>query len=359
MIPPLIINHQKCEQPDPRLNRNRETLKPESLRFVPEYPESIPEYPESVPEYPESVPESVIFVPEYPERNPESALVLTKFAPAPDSKSQIIALRHRSLGEKPQFPFRQDNGSIHRTSPPAQGQQFPNPPCSPCSGSPSALRVRLRRSDRMPCRTAPLQLRCANASAAAGSPIAAINVPSGRGVVRPPRSFLACRPLDRSFFRFTALIACSSRQRRLSEPPEVRRRMAALRFWRLLTLCELIFAISEPVLRSVLGSASFPLRGSAWQHRSPSGSCRQGSPNSLLTPSVAALFHPLRGDCPVNRCLPVIPAGVVGGSAGRQGSPPMAPTHPLPAATASPSARGGRRQPPADPAASIHADRVR
>jgi hypothetical protein len=65
---------------------------------------------------------------------------------------------------------------------------------------------------RMAPRTAPLHLRYAESSTAAGSAIAAINAHSGRGVVRPPRSFLAHRPLGRLFFRFAGPIACSSRQ---------------------------------------------------------------------------------------------------------------------------------------------------
>ena len=111
-------------------------------------------------------------------------------------------------------------------------------------------------------RTAPLHLRCAESSTPAGSPIAAINAHSGRDVVRPPRSFLAHRPLGRLFFRFAGPIACSSRQRLRFAQPLARRRMAAQRFCRLLTLSDLISAISEPVLRSVIGSAPAPLRGS-------------------------------------------------------------------------------------------------
>ena len=115
-------------------------------------------------------------------------------------------------------------------------------------------------------RTAPLHLRCTESSTAAGSPIAAINAHSGRGVVRPPRSFLAHRPLGRLFFRFAGPIACSSRQRLRFAQPLARRRMAAQRFCRLLTLSDLISAISEPVLRSVFGSAPAPLRGS-WRQQ--------------------------------------------------------------------------------------------
>ena len=115
---------------------------------------------------------------------------------------------------------------------------------------------------RMAPRTAPLHLRCAESSTPAGSPIAAINAHSGRGVVRPPRSFLAHRPLGRLFFRFAGPIACSSRQRLRFAQPLARRRMAAQRFCRLLTLSDLISAISAPVLRSVIGSAPAPLRGS-------------------------------------------------------------------------------------------------
>ena len=112
---------------------------------------------------------------------------------------------------------------------------------------------------RMAPRTAPLHLRCAESSTPAGSPIAAINAHSGRGVVRPPRSFLAHRPLGRLFFRFAGPIACSSRQRLRFAQPLTRRRMAAQRFCRLLTLSDLISAISEPVLRSVFGFALAPL----------------------------------------------------------------------------------------------------
>ena len=114
-------------------------------------------------------------------------------------------------------------------------------------------------------RTAPLHLRCAESSTPAGSPIAAINAHSGRGVVRPPRSFLAHRPLGRLFFRFAGPISCSSSQRLRFTQPLARRRMAAQRFCRLLTLSDLISAISAisaPVLHSVIGSAPAPLRGS-------------------------------------------------------------------------------------------------
>ena len=115
-------------------------------------------------------------------------------------------------------------------------------------------------------RTAPLHLRCAESSTPAGSPIAAINAHSGRGVVRPPRSFLAHRPLGRLFFRFAGPIACSRQQRLRFAQPLARRRMAAQRFCRLLTLSDLISAISEPVLRSVFGFALAPLRGS-WRQQ--------------------------------------------------------------------------------------------
>ena len=115
---------------------------------------------------------------------------------------------------------------------------------------------------RMAQRTAPLHLRCAESSTPAGSPIAAINAHSGRGVVRPPRSFLAHRPLGGLFFRFAGPVACSSRQRPRYAQPLARRRMAAQRFCRLLTLSDLISAISAPVLRSVIGFAPAPLRGS-------------------------------------------------------------------------------------------------
>jgi hypothetical protein len=119
---------------------------------------------------------------------------------------------------------------------------------------------------RMAPRTAPLHLRCAESSTPAGSPIAAINAHSGRGVVRPPRSFLAHRPLGRLFFRFAGPIACSRQQRPRFAQPLARRRMAAQRFCRLLTLSDLISAISEPVLRSVFGFALAPLRGS-WRQQ--------------------------------------------------------------------------------------------
>ena len=119
---------------------------------------------------------------------------------------------------------------------------------------------------RMAPRTAPLHLRCAESSTPPGSPIAAINAHSGRGVVRPPRSFLAHRPLGRLFFRFAGPIACSSQQRLRFAQPLARRRLAARRFCRLLTLSDLISAISEPVLRSVFGFALAPLRGS-WRQQ--------------------------------------------------------------------------------------------
>lgn len=109
-------------------------------------------------------------------------------------------------------------------------------------------------------RSAPPPLR--RILTAAGSPIAAINAHSGRGVVRPPRSFLAHRPLVGLFFRIAGPVACSSRQRPRFAQPLARRRMAAQRFCRLLTLPDLIYAIYEPVLRSVFGSAPAPLRGS-------------------------------------------------------------------------------------------------
>ena len=119
------------------------------------------------------------------------------------------------------------------------------------------------QGSRMAPRTAPLHLRCAESSTPAGSPIAAINAHSGRGVVRPPRSFLAHRPLGRLFFRFSGPISCSSSQRLRFAQSLARRRMAAQRFRRLLTLSDLISAISAisaPVLRSVIGSAQAPLR---------------------------------------------------------------------------------------------------
>ena len=65
-----------------------------------------------------------------------------------------------------------------------------------------------------------------------------------------------------AFFRFAGPIACSSRQRLRFAQPQARRRMAAQRFCRLLTLSDLISAISAPVLRSVIGFAPAPLRGS-------------------------------------------------------------------------------------------------
>ena len=138
---------------------------------------------------------------------------------------------------------------------------------------------------RMAPRTAPLHLRCAESSTPAGSPIAAINAHSGRGVVRPPRSFLAHRPLGRLFFRFAGPIACSSRQRLRFAQPLARRRMAAQRFCSLLTLSDLISAISAPVLRSVIGSAPAPLRGS-WRQK-PRGAAVS-----------AAMIAPCAGEVP-------------------------------------------------------------
>ena len=96
--------------------------------------------------------------------------------------------------------------------------------------------------------------------------MAAINAHSGRGVVRPPRSFLAQRPLERLCFRFAGPIAFSSPRRLRFAQPLARRRMAAQRFCRLLTLSDLISAISEPVLRSVFVFALAPLRGS-WRQQ--------------------------------------------------------------------------------------------
>jgi hypothetical protein len=120
---------------------------------------------------------------------------------------------------------------------------------------------------RMAPRTAPLHLRCAESSTAAGSPIAAINAHSGRGVVRPlrfvPHQVGLWRVL---FFVFAGPVACSSRQRPRFAQPLARRRMAAQRFCRLLTLPDLISAISKPVLRSVFGFAAAPLRGS-WRQQ--------------------------------------------------------------------------------------------
>jgi len=180
-------------------------------------------------------------------------------------------------------------------------------------------------------RTATLRLRFAESSTAAGSPIAAINAHSGRGGVRPQRSFLAHRPLGGLFFRFAGRIACSSRQRLRFAQPLARRRMAGQRFCRLLTLSDLISAISEPVLRSVFGSAPSPLRGSPCQHRRPSGSCRQGPQFAFVSSSVAAQIMPLRGVCLARCCHCVIPAGVVGVGVVRQGSPPTPPPTLLPA----------------------------
>ena len=85
----------------------------------------------------------------------------------------------------------------------------------------------------------------------------------GTGSIRPCRpeiAFLSPRP---SALRFP--IMCSSRQRLRCAQPLARRRMAAQRFCRLLTLSDLISAISEPVLRSVFGFALAPLRGSLRQ----------------------------------------------------------------------------------------------
>jgi hypothetical protein len=116
-------------------------------------------------------------------------------------------------------------------------------------------------------RTAPLHLRCAESSTAAGSPIAAINAHSGRGVVRPLRFVPHHVGLwGVLFFVFAGPVACSSRQRPRCAQPLARRRMAAQRFCRLLTLPDLISAISEPVLRSVFGFAAAPLRGS-WRQQ--------------------------------------------------------------------------------------------
>ena len=126
-------------------------------------------------------------------------------------------------------------------------------------------RVILSGSAAMSRMAARTPLRYADSSTPVGSPIAAITAHSGRGVVRPPRSFLAHRPLGRLFFRFAGPIACSSRQRLRCAQPLARRRMAAQRFCRLLTLSDLISAISEPVLRSVFGFALAPLRGSLRQ----------------------------------------------------------------------------------------------
>ncbi len=57
---------------------------------------------------------------------------------------------------------------------------------------------------------------------------------------------------------------CSQQRLRFAQPL-ARRRMAAQRFCRLLTLSDLISAISAPVLRSVFGFAPAPLRGSLRQ----------------------------------------------------------------------------------------------
>ena len=71
-----------------------------------------------------------------------------------------------------------------------------------------------------------------------------------------------------SFFRFVGPIACSRQQRPRCAQPLARRRIAAQRFCRLLTLSDLISAISEPVLRCVFGfaPAPAPLRGS-WRQQ--------------------------------------------------------------------------------------------
>ena len=83
-----------------------------------------------------------------------------------------------------------------------------------------------------------------------------------------------------SFFRFAGPIACSSRQRLRFAQPLARRRMAAQRFCRLLTLPDLISAICKPALRSVFGSALAPLRGSLRQQ--PRGACSFGGDDCSL-----------------------------------------------------------------------------
>jgi len=120
---------------------------------------------------------------------------------------------------------------------------------------------------RMAPRTAPLHLRYAESSTPAGSAIAAINAHSGRCVVRHSAARSSPhRPLGVLFFVFAGPVACSSRQRPRCAQPLARRRMTAQRFCRLLTLPALISAIFEPVLRSVIGSAPAPLRGS-WRQQ--------------------------------------------------------------------------------------------
>ena len=119
---------------------------------------------------------------------------------------------------------------------------------------------------RMAQRTAPLHLRYAESSTPAGSAIAAINAHSGRCVVRHSAARSSPhRPLGVLFFVFAGPVACSRHQRPRFAQPLARRRLAAQRFCRLLTLPDLIPAIFEPVLRSVIGSAPVPLRGSLRQ----------------------------------------------------------------------------------------------
>ena len=89
-----------------------------------------------------------------------------------------------------------------------------------------------------------------------------------------------------SFFRFAGPIACSSRQRLRFAQPLARRRMAAQRFCRLLTLSDLISAISAPVLRSVIGSAPAPLRGSWCQQ--PRGAAVSAA---MIAPCADEVLH--------------------------------------------------------------------
>jgi hypothetical protein len=82
-------------------------------------------------------------------------------------------------------------------------------------------------------------------------------------------SFRSLQERDRRVFFDLGLrspIAQHSRQRLRCAQPLARRRMAAQRFCRLLTLSDLISAISEPVLRSVFVFALAPLRGS-WRQQ--------------------------------------------------------------------------------------------
>jgi hypothetical protein len=112
------------------------------------------------------------------------------------------------------------------------------------------------------------------------SPIAAINAHSGRVVVRPPRSFLAHRPLGRLFFRFTGPIECSRQQRLRFAQQLARRRMASAIYSHYPTLSPL-----SPRLSSVPSSAPLRLRsGSSTRIVAPAatrGCCFGGDDCSL------------------------------------------------------------------------------